>query len=110
MRRFLLTALTVAALVPAVAAKAATSADDVRVERISVYDLNLASAEGETLAQRRIRDAARRVCADDASSLRFARAERACRRNAERLAMASIKPMIVAARQSGGQGVSAGLR
>ena len=110
MRRMLLTALTVAALVPAVSAHAAAHADDVRAERISISDLNLASAEGETLAQRRIRDAARRVCAIEASGLRYAQVERACRRDAERLAMASIKPMIVAARQSGGRTVSAGMR
>ncbi len=110
MRRMLLTALCVAALVPAVSAHAAAPADDVRAERISISDLNLASGEGQTLAQRRIRDAARRVCATEAFSLRYAQAERACRRTSERVAMASINPMIVAARQSGGPSVSAGLR
>lgn len=108
MRRLVLAALAATVLFPAVAA--AQSAGDLRAERISVSDINLNSPAGEALAQRRIRDAARRVCSADSQALRFAQAERACRRAAEADAMTRMQSLMVAARTDASPTVSAGLR
>jgi UrcA family protein len=101
--------IAAAVLIPA-AAPLVAHADDLRVERIMVSDLNLASPQGEAAAVARVRAAARRVRAADSRPLRLAQAERACRRTAEEGAMARIRPMILAARQDNAPTVSASLR